>query len=244
MGVTTLEQELEQELEIKDNNTGVQNFARKVFNFLCGKKGHKHMKIREYLKESADFLRGYITIESMIFYLAKKEGLTVQEIAAWFLQTGKYSCLMTFKIDRIRGAAEIFYDRREAEPLVLDCLSVIAENGMSAKPGAKKEDGLAWQIEDFKDRFPNLSFEGCEIPLEEYAVSGSRGRELDVRERDSLLKLVITMAVNKYRYDPDEKKSSAVSRIVQDAERLGLTVSSETVRKYLREAERLLPRSP
>lgn len=169
------------------------------------------MKIREYLKESADFLRGYMTIESMIFYLAKKEGLTAQEVAAWFLQTGKYSDLMTFKIDRIRGTAEIFYDRREAEPLVLDCLRVIAGNGVAARPGVKKEDGLAWQVEDFQDRFPSLSFEEGEVTLEEYTVSGSQAKELDVRERESLLKLVIGMAVGRYRHELGAKKSVAVT---------------------------------
>ncbi|CAM5538231.1 hypothetical protein ECAE60S_04159 [Eoetvoesiella caeni] len=198
------------------------------------------MKIREYLKESADFLRGYITIESMIFYLAKKEGLTAQEVAAWFLQTGKYSDLMTFKIDRTRGVAEIFYDPREAEPLVLDCLRIIAEHGVSAKLGVKQEDGLAWQIEDFNARFPSLSFEGGEIPLEEYTVSGSPAKELDVRERESLLKLLIGMAAGRYRHELGAKKSVAVTPILQDVERLGLAVSSETVRKYLKEAERLL----
>lgn len=198
------------------------------------------MKIREYLKESADFLRDYITIESMIFYLAKKEGLTSQEVAAWFLQTGKYSDLMTFKIDRIRGTAEIFYDRREAEPLVLDCLRIISENGVPARPGAKKEDGLAWQVEDFRHRFPSLSFEEGEVPLEEYTVSGSQAKELDVRERESLLKLVIGMAVGRYRHELGAKKSVAVTPILQDVERLGLSVSAETVRKYLKEAERLL----
>lgn len=198
------------------------------------------MKISEYLKESADFLGGYITIESMIFYLAKKEGLTAQEVAAWFLQTGKYSYLMTFKIDRIRGSAEIFYDSREAEPLVVDCLRMIAENGVSAKPGVKKEGGLAWQIEDFNNRFPGLSFEGDEISLGEYTVSGSQAKELDVRERESLLKLVIGMAVGRYRHELGAKKSVAVTPILQDVARLGLSVSDETVRKYLREAERLL----
>lgn len=71
-------------------------------------------------------------------------------------------------------------------------------------------------------------------------MSGSQAKELDVRERESLLKLVIGMAVGRYRHELGAKKSVAVTPILQDVERLGLSVSDETVRKYLREAERLL----
>lgn len=179
----------------------------------------------------------------MVFYLAKKEGLAAQEVAAWFLQTRKYSDLKTFKLDRIRGTAEIFYDQREAELLVLDCLRIIAENGVAARPGVKKEDGLAWEIEDFNERFPSLSFEGGGILDEEYTVFGSTVEELDYRERDSLLKIIIGMATGGYGHDLTAKKSPTVSAITEDIEKLGLVVSAETVRKYLKEASRLIERS-
>jgi hypothetical protein len=69
----------------------------------------------------------------------------------------------------------------------------------------------------------------------------SKGSEISTRERDSLLKLVIGMAVEGYRYDPAQKRSSAVPDIVADLERAGVPLDADTVRKWLRQATELLP---
>lgn len=66
-------------------------------------------------------------------------------------------------------------------------------------------------------------------------------KPLDVRERETLLKLVIGMAIGGYGHDATAKKTDTASRIVEDVERQGLSVSDETVRKYLKEAATLLP---
>jgi len=64
---------------------------------------------------------------------------------------------------------------------------------------------------------------------------------LGTRERDSLLKLVIGMAKGGYAYDPAALRSDRVPEIVADLERLGIPLSADTVRKYLREAAEHLP---
>ncbi|PND30506.1 hypothetical protein C1I89_29450 [Achromobacter pulmonis] len=69
-------------------------------------------------------------------------------------------------------------------------------------------------------------------------------KPLASRERETLLKLVISMAVVGYRYDSTGKRSGAVSEITKDVESLGLSVSDETVRKYLKEASGLLSGKP
>lgn len=201
------------------------------------------MNVREYLSESAAFLRDYITVESAVLYLVKKERVTPREIAAWFLQTEVYLNLMAFRIDRVRGSAEIIYDEVDARQLVFNNLRKIAEDGLSPKSVASSGDVVGWQIQDLTKRLPGLDFERCEISFEEYSVSGSQVEGLDVRERDSLLKLIIGMAVGGYGYDSKEKKSSVVSSILEDVERSGLAMSDETVRKYLKEASRLIERS-
>ena len=63
-------------------------------------------------------------------------------------------------------------------------------------------------------------------------------------ERTSLLKLALGMAIKGYNYDPGKQKNEATGdnrgSIATDLERLGLDLTSDTVRKYLKEAEQRL----
>lgn len=63
-------------------------------------------------------------------------------------------------------------------------------------------------------------------------------------ERDSLLKLVIGMAMKGYSYDPTAKKNSAVADIVADLALLGLPLGDDTIRKYLKQGNEQLPAKP
>ena len=68
---------------------------------------------------------------------------------------------------------------------------------------------------------------------------------LSKKERETLLKLVIGMAVKGYSYDPAASKNSATKEIVDDLADLGIGIDPDTVRKYLKEAERtVLPTKP
>jgi hypothetical protein len=64
---------------------------------------------------------------------------------------------------------------------------------------------------------------------------------IGARERDSLLKLVIGMAVAAYIYDPKVARSDRPTEIAGDLERNGVPLDVDTVRKWLREAAELLP---
>jgi hypothetical protein len=66
-------------------------------------------------------------------------------------------------------------------------------------------------------------------------------KPLGSRERDSLLKLVIGMAVAGYKFDPEAAKNQATAEIASDLERLGMSMHSDTVRKWLGEAAVHLP---
>jgi len=67
---------------------------------------------------------------------------------------------------------------------------------------------------------------------------------LRTRERESLLKLIIGMAVAGYRYDPNAPRSPTTAEIAGDLERLGVGLDPDTIRKWLRQASELLPRKP
>lgn len=61
------------------------------------------------------------------------------------------------------------------------------------------------------------------------------------RERESLLKLVIGMAVGGYRFDPSAGRSDVIPEISSDLERAGVPLDPDTVRRWVREGAVLLP---
>ena len=69
-------------------------------------------------------------------------------------------------------------------------------------------------------------------------------RELKTRERDTVLKLIIGMAVSGYGHDPKAARSDTVGDIVGDLDGLGLHLDPDTIRKWLREAADSMPPEP
>lgn len=69
-------------------------------------------------------------------------------------------------------------------------------------------------------------------------------KPVSTTERNTLLKLVIGMAVEGYKYDPKASKSTTPKEIADDLAGLGITITDDTVRKYLKEAaQAFLPES-
>lgn len=69
--------------------------------------------------------------------------------------------------------------------------------------------------------------------------------ELGTRERDTLLKLVIGMAVGGYGYSPVAARSQVPTEISSDLAKQGLSVSDDTVRKWLKvAANTVMPDNP
>jgi hypothetical protein len=73
-------------------------------------------------------------------------------------------------------------------------------------------------------------------------AQGLPEKPLGARERESLLKLVIGMAVGGYAYDPRSTRSAQYAAIADDLERCGIHLDVDTVRKWVREAAGSLPR--
>lgn len=72
-----------------------------------------------------------------------------------------------------------------------------------------------------------------------------RSGELLATERDSLLKLVIGMAIDGYGFDPSAAKSPIPKQISDALQSRGLQLTDDTVRKWLKEAaETVLDRQP
>lgn len=62
------------------------------------------------------------------------------------------------------------------------------------------------------------------------------------QERETLLKLIGAMACEQYGFDPEAIRNSATSSIGDDIETVGLTMDSNTIRKWLKEAMALVPK--
>jgi hypothetical protein len=70
-------------------------------------------------------------------------------------------------------------------------------------------------------------------------------KPFSVRERESLLKIIIGMAMEQYAHDPYAKRTETAKQIESDIVCIGLSMDQDTIRKYLAEAkERFIPRKP
>jgi len=86
---------------------------------------------------------------------------------------------------------------------------------------------------------------GLELPSELQNLSKPSITDhgvLGARERDSLLKMIIGMAVIGYRFDP-KARSGATKDIADDLHLAGVPLDPDTIRKWLKEAAELLPPS-
>lgn len=100
------------------------------------------------------------------------------------------------------------------------------------------------QRENFEIVKEALDTERAERRSEASRPTTPAQKELPLRERESLLKLVIGMAVKGYSYDPASSRSPTAKEIATDLALIGLPMDEDTVRKYLKESAGLLPQDP
>lgn len=106
-------------------------------------------------------------------------------------------------------------------------------------------DAIGWAIEK-EHPLPKEYRKAYEIFKEKESKKLKKKKEGDLssKEKDSLLKLVIGMAVEGYKYDPKQSRNGSITDIASDLESLGISLDQDTVRKWLKEASQLLPQNP
>lgn len=76
----------------------------------------------------------------------------------------------------------------------------------------------------------------------------SKPKILTETERNTMLKLIIGMAIAAYKYDPQAQRNPATGdnkgSIKASLDRYGITIDSDTIRKYLNEAKELIDAKP
>ena len=69
----------------------------------------------------------------------------------------------------------------------------------------------------------------------------AQSKALGERERKTLLRMIIGMAIGGYGYDPDAARSDTPRSIADDLSSLGIDISDQTVREKLKDACAFLP---
>jgi hypothetical protein len=128
-------------------------------------------------------------------------------------------------------------------------------------PLVQASDGQYWQLRDSfepheidrpdgtKKKIPRMYYPAGGLPKDSVLVVRTSAlqrlgaslladseRPLATTERNTLLKLVLGMALGSYRYDHKAAKSSTTKEIVDDLASNGINIDDGTVRKYLKEA--------
>ncbi|KQU01603.1 hypothetical protein ASG68_07625 [Rhizobium sp. Leaf453] len=92
-------------------------------------------------------------------------------------------------------------------------------------------------IGQYKEANDELSAKVAKFQTES---NGRPDKVFGSRERESLLKLAIGMAMGGYGYNPKSAKNAATSEIETDLATRGISLDADTIRKYLNEAKGLL----
>lgn len=88
----------------------------------------------------------------------------------------------------------------------------------------------------------NLSKSLDENKRQDQGKADTTCKPIGTRERETLLKMVIGMAIDAYGFEPAAPKSPFPKELQDILDRADLSVSNDTIRKYLNEAAVLLPR--
>jgi len=114
-------------------------------------------------------------------------------------------------------------------------LDTISDRFISISDLEAKYSSQTLELESLKDELESLRMQ--DEPENRLA---NENRPTSTRERESLLKIVIAVAIKKYNYRPDMAKNSATSNIATALRDLDLPLDEDTIRKYLNEAKNLL----
>jgi hypothetical protein len=74
------------------------------------------------------------------------------------------------------------------------------------------------------------------------ATQSVSDKALGTRERESLYKMILGMAVVGYRYKPSASRNSAIAEIATDLVTCDLSLTDDTIRSYLQQAVQALDR--
>lgn len=98
-------------------------------------------------------------------------------------------------------------------------------------------------LETYRQRIQLLESElaQCQADSASKSESAASEKSQSPRERGNMLKVIYAMAVGGYGFDASKERSTLVPDVVKDIALSGLSLSDDTVRRYIRAACELLP---
>jgi DNA repair ATPase RecN len=143
--------------------------------------------------------------------------------------------------DRIEKAIEV---RKLGEKIVPAAYAMWATNNNISLPDELTRAVKARsEIPDWKAQYEAASHE-CDAlkrELEELRSTQEKKQDLSTRERSTVKRLIIGMAIRGYKYNPKADRNLATKEIADDLELLGISLDVDTVRKWLKESTEELP---
>lgn len=117
-------------------------------------------------------------------------------------------------------------------------------NFISVQRGKIKSGKRRWEMESDQDRIVSLERQIAFLKGETGQESTQKRtvKPLHVKERETLQKMIIGMAIKGYSYDPKASKNTSIQEIADDLASLGLSLDPDTIRKWVKEAAEILPR--
>lgn len=198
------------------------------------------------LRFHADWLRAVIPDDAAEIMRARRETGLIEKWAlapSWTLREG-----VALSLDI---PPEALADNRSAGELPQRIQQEVTQRSRFAKRAAgRSEISLAPTPRQYLDWSASVGWPfstnwnaAVKLAIEKpsQVAQSDQSTELKTRERDTLLKLIIGMAVEQYAYDPKAQRNSAVKNIADDLNSHGISMDPDTVRKWLKEAAQLLP---
>jgi hypothetical protein len=190
------------------------------------------MTREEAWKQISDF--GYPTDPTMGFDEDTEEVLrkwTFTDAAAEYLQLqdGIERAIEIHKLgEKIDPAAYVIWATNSNIPL---------PNELTRAIKARSE------IPDWKAQYEAASKErdALKRELEELRSTQEKKNDISTRERSTVKRLIIGMAIKGYAYNPKADRNSATKDIANDLEHSGIALDVDTVRKWLKESAEELP---
>ena len=92
-------------------------------------------------------------------------------------------------------------------------------------------EGAGKHLDELRTELDALQKQNAKL---EGALNAHSQRELRTRERNTLFKVIIAMAISGYCYNPMSDRNDAISSIKDDLEKNGVALDANTIRKWLK----------
>ncbi|MBB3408025.1 hypothetical protein FHT87_001928 [Rhizobium sp. BK316] len=166
---------------------------------------------------------------------------TPEFFIAWALRTGFQMHPKAIEAVQARGR-QIADWKTEFDTLATFLESLVVEHDRTETELRMQVDQAQGELSSIRDAALALLEENTELHAKLAELSSEPGNQKPTppRERESMLKMILAMAMKKYQFDPTKLKNSATTNIAGAVTEIGLRIDEDTVRKFLNEAKVLL----